>query len=198
MPRRKVKPRPTSQKAASRQSPAQAPSAAAPAAQAGVGKKAAGSPAQRAAARRMRRRRQDGSGFLPLVTVLLGSIALFRWEVAALMAVGLLPTIVLGVTGRGRWQAERLQCVGFCNIAGVMPYAVLLWQRPSEMVNIFTDMIALAVMFSAAAFGYLLLYIGPWVSAIIIQALAQDKLKQINQQKQGLVEKWGNDVLGDL
>lgn len=146
---------------------------------------------------RRRRKTQEMSGFFPLLVIGLGVATVFSPALAILIAVGIVPTIVLGFTGKGEYKSQRLQCVAFTNIAGVVPSAAQVWSRPGQLENLITDPINLVVMWGAAVFGYGLIYVGPQIAAYILQGLAQDRIKNILQERQGLVELWGPDVLGD-
>jgi len=148
---------------------------------------------------RMRRRnkRQEINPFIPLMFVSLIAVALFSAEAAGVAVVGLAPTIVLGLTGKGVNKSEKLQCVGFMNIAGVLPFLSQVISRESDFSFIVSDPINLVAMFGAAAAGYALVYVGPMVAAIVLQSLAQERIKSINQQRQALIDLWGHDVIGD-
>ena len=148
---------------------------------------------------KMRRRRsqQEMSGFIPLLFIALVVTAFFSWQVSVLFIVGLAPTLVLSVTGKGVHKSEKLQCVGFSNIAGILPFALQVWDRPRDFGMIVSDPINLAAIFLSAAIGYALIYVGPMIAAQILQAMAQDRLKQLAQQRQALLELWGPEVLGD-
>ncbi|WP_417458671.1 hypothetical protein [Kordiimonas sp.] len=148
---------------------------------------------------KMRRRRpqQEMSGFLPLLLIGLMLVGLFSWQVAVLFLVGLAPTIVLSITGKGVYKAQKLQCVAFCNIAGIIPFALQVWNRPREFAEVVSNPINLVAMFGAAAIGYALIYVGPMIAAQVLQTVAKERLKTIAQQRQALLEVWGPDVLGD-
>ncbi len=144
-----------------------------------------------------RRRKQEMSGFGPILFITIGALAVFKYEAALLVAAGLVPTIVLGFTGKGENKNEKLQCVSFTNLSGIMPMIPDVWARPSSVYNFIGDPMNLLVMWGAAAFGYALVYVGPMLASMLLQMLAKDRLKNIVQQKQGLVELWGSEVLGD-
>lgn len=148
-------------------------------------------------ARPVRRRRQEMSAFGPILFISLGALALFKYQVAMLVAAGLVPTIVLGFTGKGVNKNEKLQCVSFTNLTGVMTYVQGVWTRPSTVDDVIGDPMNLLVMWGAAAFGYALVYVGPMLASMLLQTLAKDRLKNIAQQKQALVDLWGPEVLGD-
>lgn len=149
---------------------------------------------------RMRRkinRRQEISAFGPLLVAGLIALAIASLNAVAVAIVGLAPTVVLSLTAKGANKSERIQCVGFMNIAGVIPFIATVIDQPRELMFIITNPINLATMYGAAAVGYALIYVGPMVAAIVLQSLAQERIKTLNQQRQALIELWGADVLGD-
>lgn len=155
---------------------------------------------QKATPMRMRRRvhrRQEMSAFGPLLVAGLIGLAIFSPSAAGLAVIGLAPTIVLGLTAKGVNKAERVQCVGFMNIAGTLPFIAQVMDRPNELLFILTNPINLATMYFASAIGYALIYVGPMVAAMVLQSMAQERVKTINQQRQALIELWGPEVIGD-
>jgi len=148
------------------------------------------------ALRKRRKPRQEISAFGPLLLFGLLAAALFNPNVAIVAAVGLVPTIVLGFTGRGVHKGARLQCVGFANLAGVLPFIPQVLARNDAQVVI-GDIFNIVAMFGSAAIGYALIYVGPMVASYILQSLNQDRVKKIAQQRQALVDMWGHEVLGD-
>ncbi len=149
---------------------------------------------------RMRRKinqRQEISAFGPLLVAGLIGLAIASLNAVAVAVVGLAPTIVLGLTAKGVNKAERVQCVGFMNIAGVIPFIATVMDQPRELMFIISNPINLATMYGAAAVGYALVHVGPMLAAIVLQSLAQERIKTLNQQRQALIELWGADVIGD-
>lgn len=147
------------------------------------------------AIRRRRRPQQEMSGFVPLMVVAMAAAALYSIDAVIIMAIGVMPTIVLGFTGKGEFKNERLQCVGFCNLAGIMPFMYQAKMRGWEVIV--SDILSFVLMYGAAAVGYALVYVGPMVAAFVLQGLNEDRLKKIAQQRQALVELWSHEVLGD-
>ncbi len=148
------------------------------------------------ALRKRRNPQQEFSAFGPLLLFGLLAAALFSPNAAIVAAVGLVPTIVLGFTGRGVHKGARLQCVGFANLAGVLPFIPQVLARNDAQVVV-GDIFNIVAMFGSAAIGYALIYVGPMVASYVLQSLNQDRLKKIAQQRQSLVEMWGHEVLGD-
>ena len=146
--------------------------------------------------RKRRSPQREFSAFGPILVVGLLAMALFSPDAAIVVAVGLVPTIVLGFTGRGVHKGSRLQCVGFTNLAGVLPFIPTVVARNDAQVVI-GDIFNIVAMFGSAAIGYALIYVGPMVASYVLQTLNQDRVKKIVQQRQSLVDMWGHEVLGD-
>lgn len=146
--------------------------------------------------RRRRAPRREISAFGPLLVFGIMVTAVVNYHAAIVAVIGLVPTIVLGFTGRGEHKSQRLQCVGFANLAGVLPFIPLVVARNDSQVVI-SDIFNIVAMFGSAAIGYALIYVGPMIASYILQSLNQDRVKKIAQQRQALMDMWGHEVLGD-
>ncbi len=118
----------------------------------------------------------------------------------ALLFIGMLPTISAGLVGRTRRQTKMVT-VGSMNLAGCMPFLLDLWSKGNSLdvsISIFSDSLAIVVMYSAAAVGYLI----DWsVSGLVASLLYQKGLarqKAIKERQQELVARWGQEVTGDM
>lgn len=146
---------------------------------------------------RRRRQKSDEGGFIILLLVGLLALAPVSYQAALLSLIGLMPSVVMSLTDQKPMKSERLQCIALLNLAGILPYAYSISQDASQWPLILGDYSMYVFMWGSAAAGYLLLNIGPIFAAIVIQAFAQDKLKNVAQQRQELVDLWGSEVLGD-
>lgn len=148
---------------------------------------------------RLRRRvvQQDMPNMLPLFLIAIGLLAIFQWQVSALFFVFMVPTFVMSFTALDARKNERVLCVGLMNIAGIMPFAMEVWDYPARFEFVASNVINIAVMLGSASMGYLLLWIGPIIAAIVLQALAADKIKALTSKRKSFVEEWGPEVLGD-
>lgn len=166
-------------------------------------KKAVSKPTAKAEAAKkpMRRRRRRGSqefsGVTPLLLMLITGLAFFKLELAMLVGAGMLPTFVMAFTVKGAYKSAKLQCVAFANLTGVLFKFNTIMNNPHLISEVLTDPLNMLVMWGAAVIGHVLIYLGPWFASYFLQAMAQDKLKKLNAQRQNLVELWGHEVLGD-
>ena len=143
-----------------------------------------------------RRKSGDGNGLGVLFAMAIVVLFFINRNTAILVFLGLAPTLVLGFTGKGDNKTQRLMCVGFANASGIMFLIKDVWVNPALFDRMIMDPNNWIIMWGAAAIGYALNYVGPMIAAMIMQGLAQDRVKNINQQKQELVEMWGHEVLG--
>ena len=144
-----------------------------------------------------RRKKSEGSGVLPLLVLGLLVLALINYYMAMLFLFFLVPTFVLAFTGQDAYHGDRLLTVMMMNLAGILPFAMQIYRQPDAFEYIVFDMVKIATMLGAAAAGYLLLWIGPMIAAIILQALSQDRLQKIAAQRKELLELYGPEVLSD-
>lgn len=163
-----------------------------------MAKKKAKQAVKKPARRRPPRRRGSGGSSASGVFLLIGLVvlAVIKPQAAMLVAVGLLPTIVLGFTGKGTHKGQRTMCVGLTNSAGIIILLGDLWSQPGMLDDMLVNLNTWIIMWGGAAIGYALNFIGPLIASMVLQAMAQDRVKNINQQKQELLELWGHEVLG--
>ncbi|UTW56464.1 hypothetical protein [Kordiimonas sp. SCSIO 12610] len=141
--------------------------------------------------------KQNTSSNFKLVTMILlgaGGLAVLSWQTAAFVAIGLLPSLVLVYTGTGPWKMEKLQCVFLLNAATIIPFAYDIWQNPSSFSYQISNPVSIAGMYSGAAIGYAFIFMGPVFAAAILQILAKDKLRRINQGRKALIDEWGDEL----
>jgi hypothetical protein len=154
-------------------------------------------PATRApAARAGRRRRVGGAATLAIIAVT--AIAITALPVCVLLAAGLLPSLAAIATDRerGRYLART---VGAMNLAGVVPYALKMWEVGisfASLQQVMASPYAWLVMYGAASCGWLL-YLGvPQVTAILLEAHAEQTKSRLESRAKALQEEWGEEVAG--
>lgn len=109
---------------------------------------------------------------------------------------GMLPTLVAFIVDRSE-QKSATFCVGSINFIGVFPYVMDLWLKNNTMdaaINNVTDLFAMLIMYSSAAFGWLLFMAMPTVVASFVTVIQQRKVAQLRAQQKELIEEWGAEV----
>lgn len=109
---------------------------------------------------------------------------------------GMLPTLVAYIIDRSS-QKSATFCVGSINFIGVFPYIMDLWfdlNTVDAALNFVTDLFAMLVMYSAAAFGWLLFMTMPTVVASFVTVLQQRKVAQLRGEQKKLIDEWGGEV----
>jgi len=138
---------------------------------------------------------------LPSWLPLLGAapfLGLLVFSPATLMVAvfGLLPAIVAWTVDRSKEKAAAYS-VGCLNLAGVFPYLLPVWLAGDGIgaaMNILTDALALAVMYGAAACGWVLFLSLPPAVWAVQKAVAERRVAELKADQERLVQQWGEKV----
>jgi len=109
---------------------------------------------------------------------------------------GLLPAIVAWTVDRSKEKAAAYS-VGCLNLAGVFPYLLPVWFAGDGIgaaMNILTDTLALAVMYGAAACGWVLFLSLPPAVWAVQKAIAERRATELKADQERLVQQWGEKV----
>lgn len=120
--------------------------------------------------------------------------------VAALLIVGLAPTIVSWLANQSPNRQQQLLTVLAFNLAGVMPYLARVMYSPrglNTVLEITGDVFSWLVMYGAAAAAMLALLAAPQLAALVLQMMAHDRLKSAANAQAKLIEEWGEGVNGE-
>jgi hypothetical protein len=136
------------------------------------------------------------------VIVLLATGAASMISLSSLMLIffGMLPTVVAFIIDRSHQRANTV-CVGAANVCGVFPYLLDLWLKQHSVMGalqILTDVFAIAVMYSAAAFGWLLFIAIPPIVASVLSVLAQHRVVHLRARQKKILEEWSKAVAEDV
>ncbi len=126
-----------------------------------------------------------------------GALLLFEPTMAALIVVGLAPSLVALFFDHGAFRRPRLITLCCFNLAGFLPYFARLLSahdRVGEFFSMITDIYVWAVIYGATALGAGLLWIGPFLAAIVLQALNDERIKEVEKRQLALVKEWGAEV----
>ncbi len=142
-----------------------------------------------------------GGGFLRNSAPLWASIIIVLMIVVSLSSMvlvffGMVPTIVAFVIDRSK-QKSATFCVGGMNFCGVFYNLLELWSgfnTWNQAVSILTDVFAQAIMFSAAAFGWMLYISVPPVVIAFLTVMLQHKVAQLRAAQKEIIDEWGEDV----
>lgn len=141
---------------------------------------------------RRRRGRSNLTWFLLTATFLL----VLAGPTMIVLFFGMLPTLVAYIIDRSPQKSATFS-VGSINFIGVFPYVLDLWSSMNtidEALNMVTDLFSMLIMYSAAAFGWLLFMAMPAVVSSFVIVLQQRKVAQLRAEQKDLIEEWGPEV----
>ena len=141
-------------------------------------------------------RRRRGRSNLTWILVVGTFLLVIAASTMVVLFFGMLPTLVAYIIDRSE-QKSATFCVGAINFIGVFPYILDLWILPSSFdtaLNTVSDLFAMLVMYSAAAFGWLMFMAMPTVIASFVTVLQQRKVAQLRGEQKDLIEEWGAEV----
>lgn len=131
--------------------------------------------------------------WIVLAVVLLLAISL---PSMLIVGVGMLPTAVAFIIDRAQ-KKNATFCVGGMNFSGVFPSLLDLWTGSHTIdsaTDIITDVYALAAMYGASGFGWLLFIAIPPVVAAFLTVMAQHRIAQLRTSQKQIIDEWGDDV----
>lgn len=140
----------------------------------------------------IRKKRKLSTKKLIILLVFIG-LAVFEIPSAVVFFFGMLPTIVVGLLDRDP-SKTAVYSVGPMNLAGVVPIIVTLWDGRNSFQFAFTllnDPMNWLVMYGAAAFGWLLYFIIPYLVAIFIVKKTEFQVSRLEKARDKLGEQWG-------
>ncbi len=142
--------------------------------------------------------RRGGNRVLIFLGYLLFTLLLiFFPPIAAMIVLGLAPTLVALAFDHGAFKRPRLVTLACFNFAGAFPFLLRLWRSHDTVTDFFrmiSDIYTWAVIYGAAAFGAGLLWVGPALAAIVLQAINQDRIRQLEKRQKALVREWGPEI----
>lgn len=128
---------------------------------------------------------------------ILGASALFAfYESFALLAIGMVPTLVAILVDRTR-NRNAARTVAYINFAGCLPWLMDYWLAGGgieRVLNIVSDPYALLIMYTAAAAGWMLFFALRPVVAAYLGVAAEIKEVQLKHRQSQIVEVWGAPV----
>ena len=117
-----------------------------------------------------------------------------------LLGIGMMPTIAAVFVDRSKRKTKAIT-VGAMNLAGSMPFVLELWTEGhnfDKAFSIVTDAKAIVVMYAAAAVGYLIDWAMTGIIAGFLLQRGKSRLKAIDKRQAELVDRWGEEVTGEV
>lgn len=135
-----------------------------------------------------------------IAIISLSAMSFISFSSLILVFFGMLPTLVAYLIDRSHLRSNTF-CVGGMNFCGVFPYLLELWFK-SHSINgamvILTDMFSIAVMYFAAAFGWLMFIAIPPVVASVLSVVEQRQVVSLRAQQKKILEEWGKAVAANV
>ena len=137
-----------------------------------------------------------GLRFLGFLLMVLGMMML---PSTMLFCLGMAPTWVAYVIDLDRKKSAAVS-VGALNLCGVIPFATALWRGGNSVehaTRILANVETWAVMYGAAAIGWIIFYAVPPVVAGVMAFHASLRLQDLESRRAALRAAWGDEVSGD-
>jgi hypothetical protein len=152
----------------------------------------------RPAARKPPQRKKKGGSIVGLLGWLAAPVLLFiAAPVTSLVIVGMLPTIVAGITDR-RAEKYSAYCVGGFNLSAVFPYALYLLLHDNTirpgLTRMLGDPIAWLAWYGAAAVGWGVYSWIPQMTVYFSEMRERSRLSALKKRQQALVDEWGAEI----
>lgn len=127
-------------------------------------------------------------------------VAVLFLPTTLILFVGMMPTIAARFTDRSKARV-RVLTIGFLNFAGCFPFWYQLLQKGHDLdtaLKILGNPTTIIVMYAAAGAGYLVDWAVTGLVASFMYNRGKNRLVEINKIHEGMIEKWGPEVTGDL
>lgn len=141
-------------------------------------------------------RRRRGRSTITWILLMLAFIGVIAAGTLILTFFGMLPTLVAYFVDNSKDKSAAFT-VGSINFIGVFPYVLTLWgglNTANEAWNMIGDVFILLVMYSAAAFGWLLHLAMPSIISSFVIVMQQRKVAQLRGEQKDLIDEWGAEV----
>lgn len=140
--------------------------------------------------------RKRGRSNLTWILLVLTFMAVIAAPTMIILFFGMLPTLVASIIDRTKQKSATFS-VGAINFIGVFPYVINLWtdfNSVDRALSVVGDIFSLLVMYSAAAFGWLLFLALPSVISSFVIVMQQRKVALLRGEQKDLIEEWGAEV----
>jgi len=113
---------------------------------------------------------------------------------------GMLPSFVAYIIDRSYHRSNTI-CVSAANLCGVFPFLLELWLGQHTIVGsilILTNLFNIAIMYFAAAFGWMLFIVIPPAVVSVQRVFDQHNVVHLKAQQKKLLAEWSKAVAEDV
>ena len=119
---------------------------------------------------------------------------------AVLLLIAMIPTFVAMIADRSK-EGLKSFTIGFMNFAGCFPFwidLVVTQHTIDYALSLIAQPATVVVIYAAAGIGYLINWAVVGIVASIMIQKADKRINFIEERKHDLVERWGQEVTGEL
>lgn len=145
-------------------------------------------------------KKSHGGWRLKVIVIFMMLTGLVFLPTSIILIVGMLPTLVATLLDTHPEKTKGVT-VGAMNLAGCAPFVIQLWksgQSPEHAMQVIFDPFAIVVIYAAAAVGYLIDWSLTGIVSSFLSQRGRARLNDINAQQKQLVERWGQEVTGEI
>lgn len=133
-----------------------------------------------------------------IISLCVVAIGLFIFAAPALIVftVGMVPTAVAIFIDRdpNRYASVSVSAMNFAGVSFYLTEFIFGSASLSRALALVSDVFVLAVIYGAAAAGWLLILALPPMSAIVLKVMSDSKIQALRKDQNQLIEEWGKEV----
>ena len=138
---------------------------------------------------------------LIVITIILtiagvGATSVGGSSVFAFVAGAMLPGIIVFLADWRPGKFASKTIIAF-NLAGLTPYAAAIFSSGSPnntAINILRDPTVWMVVYGAASFGWIVVFLIPHITKMYLQIKAEHTINKLSHFQEKLTEEWGEDI----
>lgn len=147
--------------------------------------------------------RQSGRrGSLHVLVLAFATIAIVLMVFAApaliVFLIGMAPTAVAIFIDRDprKYASVSVAAMNFAGVSFYLADFLMGTASLSRALELVSNVFVLAVIYSAAAAGWVMILAMPPVTAVVMKALADNRIQTLRKEQRELVDNWGEEVAG--
>lgn len=140
-------------------------------------------------------KKKSGKTTVAMVFVTIVMVAVFKLGFL-FFVIGILPSIVSYYIDATRSNLS-FQTVFTCNLAGVLPFMADMLKGAGSngaVQEVIGNSVNWLIVYGAAGVGWLLVFIAPMISQMLISAVHQRQIARLERHQRILVDEWGTEL----